>query len=453
MTILPTDSNVGWESLIIMKHKQVINNAKWIIVCKIVQSVLQLIIGMVSARYLGPSNYGLINYAASIVAFALPIMKLGMDAILVYELVESPEHEGEIMGTSLLLNVISGVMCIGGVSLFAYLANMGERETIIVCVLYSISILFAALEMIQYWFQYKLLSKYSSIIMLVAYLFVSAYKIYLLATAKSIYWFAVSHSVEYGTIGLLLIVFYRRNNGGALSFSLMRAKKMIAKSKHYILAALMIVVIQNTDHIMLTSIAGKAENGYYSAAVTSAGVAQFVFTAIIDSFRPMILSSKKDDGIEYEKNISRLYGIIIYLSIAQSLVFTVFAPIIVNVLYGNEYALTVPVLRILTWYRAFSFMGTIRNIWLLAEEKQKYLPVINLTGVVLNIVINAFLIPVWGACGAAFASLVTQIAMNFAFGFIFKPIQYNNTLMMRGINPKKFVKEIKFLVKEMRNKG
>lgn len=433
-----------------MEHKKVLNNAKWIIVCKIAQSVLQLVIGMVSARYLGPSNYGLINYAASIVAFALPIMKLGLDAIIVYELVESPEREGEIMGTSLTLNVVSGLLCIGGVSIFAWLANWGETETILVCVLYSLSILFAALEMIQYWYQYKLLAKYSSVIMLVAYLLVSAYKIYLLAASKSIYWFAVSHSVEYGTIGILLIWCYRSNKGGALSFSWNRAKKMLAKSKHYILAALMVVIIQNTDHIMLTSMVGKAENGYYSAAITSAGVAQFVFTAIIDSFRPLILSAKKHSREEYEDNLAKLYGIIIYLSIAQSLVFTIFAPIIIKLLYGAAYAAAVPVLQILTWYRAFSFMGTIRNIWLLADDKQRYLPAINLVGVVLNIILNALVIPLWGACGAAMASLVTQVAMNFVLGFVVKPLRPNNRLMLRGTNPKYLFGELKTIAKDLR---
>ena len=436
-----------------MRQKQVINNAKWIIVCKIAQSILQLIIGMISARYLGPSNYGLINYAASIVAFALPIMKLGLDAILVHELVESPEREGEIMGTSLILNVISGVACIGGVSVFSLFLNMGETETIIVCVLYSISILFAALEMMQYWFQYKLLSKYSSVIMLVAYFFVSAYKIFLLATEKSVYWFSFSHSVEYGIIGILLIYFYKKQGGMGLSFSLNRAKKMLNKSKHYIFAALMVVVIQNTDHVMLTSMAGKAENGYYSAAITSAGVAQFVFTAIIDSFRPLILSSKKEKNNEYEKNISRLYGIIIYLSFAQSLVFTIFAPLIIKLLYGYEYLASIPVLQILTWYRAFSFMGTIRNIWLLAEEKQKYLPYINLFGVILNIVLNLIAIPTWGACGASTASLITQVAMNFILGFIYKPIRENNVLMLKGIAPKFFFTEMKSIIKNMKKKN
>ena len=426
-----------------MKQKQVFHNAKWIIICKIAQSILQLIIGMVSARYLGPSNYGLISYAASIVAFAMPIMKLGLDAILVHQLVELPEKDGEIMGTSLFLNAVSSFLCMGGVCAFATLANFGQTETIIVCALYSTSIFFAALEMIQYWFQYKLLSKYSSVIMLVAYVFVSAYKIFLLASGKSIYWFALSHSVEYGTVGVLLLIFYRKKSKQRFKVSLSLAKKMLASSKYYMFAALMIMVIQNTDHIMLTMMVSETENGYYSAAITSAGVVQFVFTAIMDSFRPMILEFKKNDGFEYEKNISRLYGIIIYLSVAQSVIFTIFAPVIIKVLYGADYVAAISVLQILTWYTAFSYMGTVRNIWLLAEEKQKYLPIINLTGVFVNVLLNALMIPFLGAKGAAAASLATQVLMNFVMGFILKPIRQNNRLMLKGVSPNFFFKELK----------
>ena len=435
-----------------MKEKQVFNNAKWIIICKIAQSILQLIIGMISARYLGPSNYGLISYAGSIVAFAMPLMKLGFDATLVHELVEDPDNEGKIIGTSLGLNVISSFLCMGGVAAFASIANFGETETIIVCILYSISVFFAALEMIQYWFQYKLLSKYSSIIMLISYLVVSAYKIFLLATQKSIYWFALSHSVEYGVIAILLIACYFKKGGSKLKFSFTKAAVMFNRSKYYILGSLMIVVIQNTDHIMLTKMIGESENGYYAAAITCAGVAQFVFIAIMDSFRPIILSTKKENKFEYEKNVSILYSIICYLAIVQSLCFTILAPIIVKLLYGTEYLATISVLQILTWYSCFSYIGTVRNIWLLAEGKQKYLPIINLSGVVLNIGMNAFMIPVWGACGAAFASLLTQLFMNFIFGFVFKPIRENNILMLKGLSPKFFISELRNIVKELLKK-
>ena len=91
-----------------MIKNKVFNNAKWIIVCKIAQALLQLLIGMLSARYLGPSNYGLINYAKSLVAFVGPFTQLGLNATLVRELVETPEKEGEIMGTSLLMSLMSG---------------------------------------------------------------------------------------------------------------------------------------------------------------------------------------------------------------------------------------------------------------------------------------------------------------------------------------------------------
>lgn len=430
-----------------MKEKQVFNNAKWIILCKIAQSVLQLIIGMISARYLGPSNYGLINYAASILAFVTPLMKLGFDATLVYELIEVPEKEGEIMGTSLLLNICSSAVCILGVSLFASIANFGQIETIVVCALYSLSLFFTAIEMVQYWFQYKLLSKYSSIIMLVAYVFVSLYKIFLLVTQKNVYWFALSHSVEFGIVGILLLVFYRKKEGSRLKFSLHTAKKMFSRSKHYIFASLMVVVIHNTDHIMLTIMSGRAENGYYSAAITTACVAQFVFTAIIDSFRPMILSSKKENSLDYEKSISRLYGIIIYLSLAQSIIFTTFATFIIKLLYGADYVAAVPILQVLVWYTTFSFMGTVRNIWMLAEDKQKYLPIVNMTGAAINVVLNLFMIPLWSAFGAATASLITQFLMNFILGFIIKPLRKNNELLVKSLNPIFLFSEIKQMAK------
>lgn len=435
-----------------MKTKQVFNNAKWIIVCKIAQSVIQLLIGMLSARYLGPSNYGLINYAASIVAFALPIMRLGMDAILVYELVSNPDKEGEIMGTSLCLNVLSSLICMAAVAVFATVMNPNEPEIILVCILYSLSIFFAALEMIQYWFQYKLLSKYSSVVVLISYIMVSVYKVYLLASAKSVYWFAVSHAIEYGLIGVILIGVYHKCGGQKMTFSQGRAKSMLARSKHYIWAELMVVVIQNTDHVMLTSMIGTAENGIYSAAITCASVAQFVYTAIIDSFRPLILSARKESSEAYERNLSRLYGIIIYLALANSAVFTVFAHPIILLLYGEAFQSAVSVLQILVWYRAFSFMGTIRNIWLMAEEKQKYLPAINLLGVVLNIVLNYFMIPQWHACGAALASFLTQLFMNFILGFVIKPLKKNNELLLRGISPTFMKQELRLIVRELRRK-
>ena len=88
-------------------HNKVFKNASWIIVCKIGQAILSLIVTMISARYLGPSGYGVINYVAAIVAFVTPLTQLGLCNIQVQEYVNAPEDEGKILGSSIILSLIS----------------------------------------------------------------------------------------------------------------------------------------------------------------------------------------------------------------------------------------------------------------------------------------------------------------------------------------------------------
>ena len=191
----------------IFKNK-VVKNASWIIVCRIAQSFIGLIIGMITARYLGPSNYGLLNYACSVITFVVPLAHLGLWNILVDEFVSNPENEGKILGTSLTLSVISSIFCIIGCLTFVAFANAGETDTLLVCALYSISLIFQMTEMIQYWYQAKLLSKYVSVVSLIAYAIVSVYKVILLATGQNIYWFALSYAFDFFIISASLILIY-----------------------------------------------------------------------------------------------------------------------------------------------------------------------------------------------------------------------------------------------------
>lgn len=419
-----------------MSENKVVNNAKWIIICKVAQSLLQLFIGMLSARYLGPANYGLINYAKSVVAFAGPFTQLGLNATLVREFIELPNQEGETMGTSLVLSICSSLVCILSVSAFTSVMNYEEPQTILVCILYSLSLTFQAIELVQYWFHSKLQSKFPSMMMLTAYIVVSAYKIFLLIARKNVYWFAVIFSIEYGIIGISLLGIYLFQGGQPLCFSWRMAKNLLSRSYPYIFSSLMVTLFQNTDHVMLKMISGDVENGFYSAAITCASVCSFVYAGIIDSMRPVILANKKTESDEYGVNISTLYCIITYLALAQGLGFTLLAKPIVWVLYGPEYMKTAPVLQILVWYVAFSQMGRIRNIWILSEGKQKILWKINLAGALLNILINAMLIPLCGAFGAAFASFATQVFTNFLLGFMVKSLRENNRMLLTGIHPK-----------------
>lgn len=419
-----------------ISNQKVFKNATWIIACKIAQSLISLVIGTISARYLGPSNYGLISYASSLIAFITPLAQLGLRNIFVEQIMSHPEREGKTIGTSLVMSITSSLLCIVSCITFVLLVNAGERDTLIVCALYSITLLFQMSEMIEYWYQAKLLSKYTSLVALAAYTVVALYRVFLLITQKSIYWFALTNALDYLLITVALLILYWKLGGQRLSFSFGLAKELFSVSKYYIVSSMMITIFSQTDKIMIKMMVGNAENGYYSTAATCAAISSFVFTAVIDSMRPLILDSKKSCEELFNINMSRLYSVIIYMGLAQSLVLTLLARPIILFLYGTEYAASVPILQIITWYSAFSYMGSVRNIWILAEGKQKHLWKINLSGAVLNVIGNFLLIPIWGAAGAAVASVATQFFTNFILCLIMKPIRPTAKLIWKALDPR-----------------
>lgn len=420
-------------------NNKVVKNAGWIIGCRIIQSLLGMVVSMLTARYLGPSNFGLINYAASITAFFVPLVNLGFNSVLVYEITNTPEEEGNILGTTIALSVLSSLLCILGVISFSYIANGNEIETIIVCAIYSVMLIFQATELIRYWFQAKLLSKYSAIVSLFAYFFVSVYKIILLVFQKSVYWFAASHTLDYLIISVCLVVVYKNIGGNKLCFRLKTAKRILSKSKFYIVSAMMVTIFAQTDKVMLKLMIDDAATGFYSAAVSCASISSFVYTAIIDSFRPVIFQNHKENRDAFELSLKRLYSIIIYISIIQCIVMSLFSKLIILILYGKAYYPSIIPLKIVVWYTTFSQLGNVRNVWMLANNLQRYLWIINLSGAVTNIILNAILIPLFGVNGAAIASLATAIFTNFIVGFIIRPIRENNHLMIESLNPRLLV--------------
>lgn len=429
-----------------MIKNRVIKNASWIIACRVVQSILSFLIGMLTARYLGPANYGLINYASSVVAFVTPIMYLGLNAVLVQEIINNPSEEGKLLGTSIGMSLCSAVLCIIGVVAFTIISNPGEIDTLVIVTLYSLILVFQSIDLLQYWFQAKLMSKYTSIAMLVAYLFVSAYKTFLLITNKSLYWFAVSNSVDYVMVALLLLFFYRHFGKQPFTFSFSLCKRLLSRSKYYIISNLMVVIFTQTDKIMLKLMISDVETGLYSAAVTCAGITSFVFSAIIDSSRPSIFENRKNSIKNFENSISTLYCVVIYLALAQCLLMTILAKPIISIMYGNNYLAAIPVLQVAVWYTTFSYIGPVRGVWMLAEEKQKYLLIINIIGATSNVVMNYILIKPYGMLGAAIASIVTQLFTNVVIGYIIPQLRRNNELMLYGLNPKYIIKIVKEMI-------
>lgn len=427
-------------------NNRVIKNATWIIACKIVQSIIAIALSAITARYLGPANFGVINYAASIVSFVVPIMYLGLNAILVHELIDnSIEDEGKILGTAITLSAISALLCILGVFSFVYFVNCGENVVILVTALYSFLLLFQAFDLIQFWFQANLLSKYTSLVTLVAYLLVSIYRVIILASGKNVLWFAVTQPIDYLIIAVLLLIVYKKRGGQKLVFDFSVAKRLLSKSRYYIISGLMVNIYAQTDRIMLKLLIDDTSIGYYSAAITCVGYSSFVFNAIIDSYRPTILENYKKSKSIFEQRLMSLYSVVIFLSLAQSVLMTLLSKPIIMLMFGSSYLPSVGILQIVVWYSMFSYIGGAKDIWILAEGKQRYLLLLNISGVIINIVMNVILIPTYGPYGAAIATLCTQLFANVIISFAIPQLRHNSVLILRSFYPKALLSQLREL--------
>ena len=408
-------------------------NAGWLIGGKVLQMIISLFVGTITARYLGPSNYGIIGYVSAYIAFFNSLCTLGINSLLVKEFIDNPEKEGEILGSSLVLRIVSSFLSAITIICIVFFVDAGEKDTFIVSILCSIGVIFHVFEVFNYWFQAQLKSKVTAIATFVAYCVVAIYRVVLIITDQSIYFFALATSIDYICIAVILLVSYYKFGGKKLSFSWKTSKSLLSRSYHFILSGLMVAIYGQTDKLMLKQMINETEVGYYSTAVTVCGMWCFILSAIIDSLYPSIMEAHRTNEELFKKRNRQLYAIVFYVSIGVSVLFQLFAPIIIRILYGEQFMGAVVPLRIITWYTAFSYLGVARNAWLVCENRQNYLKYIYILATVCNVLLNLLFIPILGAEGAAIASLISQVLTSIVLPFFIKPLRKNTILMLEAI--------------------
>ncbi len=416
----------------ILKSKVTIN-AGWLIAGRIYHMLLTFFIGLLTARYLGPANYGLINYAAAYTTFFASFCTLGINSVIVKNFVDNPDEEGETIGSAIVLRTVSSLLSVIMMICITLFMDKGEVTTNIVVALCSIGVLFQVMDTLNYWFQAKLQSKYAALATVISYTVVSIYKIWLLFTGKSVEWFAVSTSLDSFVVAIVLLVMYYKQNGPKFSFSVKKSKELFFSSYHFILAGLMVAIYGSTDRFMLKQMLNESEVAYYSTAVALCNTWVFVLAAIIDSMYPVILQHFGKNNGKFEQKNRQLYAIVFYMSVLASSLISVLATFIVKVLYGDAYISAADPLRIITWYTAFSYLGVARNAWMVCYNCQFYLKYLYIGAALTNVVLNVWLIPIWGASGAALASLITQISTILVFPAMIKALRPNVKLMIEAI--------------------
>jgi len=415
--------------------RQIVDNTTWLLVDKIIRLGVGLIVGVWVTRYLGPHQFGLLSYAQAFVSIFSSIALMGLDGIVMRDILRTPEKREEILGSAFYLKIVGGCACLV-LSLGALLLlHPSDRITLALVAIIASGSVFQSFDVIGLWFQSQVKSKYIVIARNSAFLILSIVKILLIMSSASLASFAVAGLAETILGSALLVYIYQRHEGYPVFWkgSMTRASTLVKESWPLVLSGISVMVYMRIDQIMLSEMASSQEVGVYSAAVRLSEICYFIPLIIVSSVFPSIIKFRETSSQLYYDKLQELFRFIAKLSYSIVIPISILSNSIVAVLYGKAFIGAGPILAIHIWSSIFVFIGVAQSPWNIAEGYMKLSLKRTTTGAVCNILLNLILIPLFGGMGAAIATLISQALSAYVlnmFDIRTRPIFIQQTLAL-----------------------
>lgn len=424
---------------------KIVDNIGWLSFDRILRFGGGLIVGVWIARYLGPEQFGLFSFATAFVGIFGAIAGLGLQDIVVRDIVRDPSSKDETLGTAAVLQFTGGLIAYGLIlgTIFWLRPDDGLAKAL-VAILGSM-MLFKASEVVVYWFESQVLSKYTVLAQNGSLLVFAAIKVGLILNNAPLIAFAWATMAEAALVASLLCIalHLRGIRLWKLRVSSVRAKTLMKEGFPLLLSSIGIMIYMRTDQIMLGQMLGDEAVGIYSAAVRISELWYFIPMIIVASVFPAILEAKKRSEEQYYQRLQHLYDLMAWLSVGVALPMTFLSRPIVTLLFGETFAASGAVLAIHIWASVFVFLGVASVKWFLAENRQILSFQRTMFGVVVNIVLNLLLIPAYGPIGAACATVAAQFSVGIVFDALQKETRRMFVMKILALNPFRVLQQFK----------
>jgi O-antigen/teichoic acid export membrane protein len=409
-------------------------NTSWLFVEKILRMVVGLFVGIWVARYLGPEQFGLLNYAQSFVGLFTVFITLGLDAIVVKELMKKNKDDDILLGTAFFLKLIGFLFLIILVIISIQFTNNNYIDNLLIIII-SFSVVFQSFNVIDFYFQSKVLSKYVVISNTLSLFISSIIKIILILNNASLIYFAIVISVDTFILALGLIYFYKKQNLDFFSwrFNFEKAKFLLKQSWPLILSGIAISLYMKIDQIMIANILGDKSVGLYAVAVKFSEMWLFITVAITNSLFPAITNAKNISEELYLNRIKNLYRLLIFISLFISVFIYIFADYIILYTYGEQYKDSIILLQLYVWSIIFVFLNNGSWKWYISENLQHIATIRLFMGAMVNIILNLYWIDKFGLMGAVYATLVSYAFATYFGNLLSKKTIINFKLQTEAI--------------------
>jgi O-antigen/teichoic acid export membrane protein len=422
------------------EFRRAAGNTGWLLADRLLRLAGGVLVGLWVARYLGPASFGSLNFALALSIIVTSLATLGLDGILVRELVRGPERESQLLGSALLLRLGGGLGANLLIVALAALLRPGDAIALALTAIVGVGGVLQAFLVIDIWFQARVQARSAVIARAFGFLGAVLLRVVLILSGAPLLAFAWAYVAEWLLGALLLLAAYRRHNGRPLAWRPSRAllRSLLADSWPLIFGGLLVNLYLRIDQVMIGQMLGDAELGVYSAAVRLAEVLPLLPGAIVASALPGIVAAREADPAAYAAQLQRLYALVAAIGYAAALGTTLAAVPLVTVLLGPGYTNAIPQLIVLAWAGVFVGLGVARSSFLTAENLARLHLAAAAVGCVANVLLNLLLIPRIGGLGAAVASLFAYWIAVHAVCFLFPALRPAGIALTRALLWPKF---------------
>lgn len=395
---------------------KIFHNISWLFLDKILRMFLGLLVGVWLARYLGPEKFGLWNYAISFSAIFGVIATLGLDSIVIRELVKNPEQQNVLMGSTFMLRVIASLLSFM-ITILVILSMRPDNSLVIFLVALSAAgVIFQSINVIDFYFQAQVNSKFTVYATDAALILMSAVKIVLLFLNASLVAFAWANLIEVILSAFFMVVVYEFNKQRIKDWKVQKEVifRLLLHSWPLLLASLAVTIYMKIDMVMLQEMAGPKEVGVYAAATKLSEVWYFLPMVIISSISPSLIKCHETNPDLYLVRIKKLYFLMAWFAVLIAFPVSFMAKPIIRSLYGIGFIEASPVLAIHMWGSVAVFLGIASSQHLLVKNLQKISFLRTLLGLVLNVGLNILMIPTMGAVGASIATVISYLLATYS---------------------------------------
>nr|WP_228003560.1 flippase [Leptospira borgpetersenii] len=397
-------------------------NSGWLFFDKIFRMGMGMFLGVWIARYLGPDSYGKLNYVIAYIALIGSFTNLGLDGVVVRELIKEKAHKEEILSTSFLLQLIAGMIAFAVAILLIPLLRPDELDLFWMVFLVGLTLIFRAVGVVRYWYEAQVLSKYFVWLDNGLFFVFSGVRILLILNGLGIFPFIWTALIEssISLFGYYLLYKYHNGSLSVLHANWRRARTLLRDSWMLLLSGLAVIVYMRIDQIMIGQMMGDEAVGIYTAAVKISEVWYFIPMAVASSIFPAILKAKEFSQELYLERLGLLHSFMFLLALMIAIPMTFLSDPIIRLFFGEKFSEAGAVLAIHIWAGIFVFLGVASSRYYLTENLPKGELYKSISGCLTNIILNYFLIPLYGIKGAAIATVISQFVASTLFNLLFK---------------------------------